>query len=163
MIFKRTTQLETDNKQNTLYLLYDRRMQVISGWRGFILVAAVLDMAVSVPSTWSNCWPNPSLLHTTNLGPCPGTTVASLALQAPVTGSLQREMELFRIVADDNSNYWSSSFIYIFPRTQLPRGLLACVRITDSIWANFSHHLQIDGYIHNLFFFFCSEWLVVYI
>lgn len=139
-------------------------MQVISGWQGFILVASVLDIAVSVPSTWSNCWPNPSLLHTTNLGPCPGTTVASLALQASVTGSLQREMELFRIVSDDNSNYWSLSFIYTFPSPQLPRGLLPCVRITDSIWANFSHHLQTDGYIHiPFFFFFCSERLTVHI
>lgn len=151
MIFKHTNaaQLETDNKQYTLYLPHDRRMQVISGWQGFILVASVLDIAVSVPSTWSNCWPNPSLLHTSNLGPCSGTTVASLALQAPATGSLQREVELFRTVADDNSNYRSSSFISIFPRPQLPRGPLACVRITDTIWAN---HLQIDGSIHNQFY-----------
>lgn len=48
--------------------------------KGFILVASVLDIAVSVPSTWSNCWPNPSWLHTTNLGPCPETTLVSSTL-----------------------------------------------------------------------------------
>lgn len=122
MKLKPTAQVNTDNKQNRRDLIHERRMEVISGWQGFILVASVLDTAVSVPSTWSNCWPNPSLLHTTNLGPCPGTTVVSLALRAPVTSSLQREMELFSIVSDDNNNYWSSSFIYIFPSSKLPRG-----------------------------------------
>lgn len=139
-IFKHTTRLERDNEAKPLYLR-DRRMQVIPGWLGFIPVASVLHSAVSVPSTWSNCW-SPSLLHTTNLGPRPGTTVASSALRAPATGSLQREMELFRIVTDDNSNYWSSSFVSIFPDPQLPRGLSA----------NFSHHRQIDGYIYHPFF-----------
>lgn len=47
------------------------------GDKGLWLVASVLDIAVSVPSTCSNCWPNPSLLHTTNLGPRPETTVVS--------------------------------------------------------------------------------------
>lgn len=48
----------------------------------FILLPSVLDTAVSVPSTWSNCWPDPSpLLHTTNLGPRPETTVVSSTLR----------------------------------------------------------------------------------
>lgn len=140
-MFKHATHFKRDNKENTLRLIHDGRVEVISGWQGFILVASVLDIAVSVPSTWSNCWPNPSPLHTTNLGPCPGTTVASRALQAPVTSSLQREMELFSIASDDNTNYWGSSFIYVFPSSQLPRGPLTCVRITDSISANVSRFL----------------------
>lgn len=142
---KHTAQLKRDNKENMLQLIHDGRVEVISGWQGFILVASVLDIAVSVPSTWSNCRPNPSPLHTTNLGPCPGTTVASLALQAPLTSSLQREMELFSIASDDNVNYSGSSFIYIFPRSQLPRGPLTCVRITVSICANISPFLQIEN------------------
>lgn len=44
-------------------------------------MASVLDMAVSVPSTCSNCWPNPCALHTANLRPRPETTVVSLTLR----------------------------------------------------------------------------------
>lgn len=143
-MFKGTAPFKTDNKDTRLQLIHDGSLEVISGWRRFILVASVLDIAVSVPSTWSNCWPDPSLLHTTNLGPCPGTTVASLALQAPAASSLQREMELFRIVSDDNSNYRGSSCIYIFPSSKLPRGLLTGVRRTDLIGADLSPHLQIE-------------------
>lgn len=153
-MFKHTTQSKRDNKENILQLIHDGRVEVISGWQGFILVASVLDIAVSVPSTCSNCRPNPSPLHTTNLGPCPGTTVASLALQAPVTSSLQREMELFSIASDDNTNYRGSSFIYIVPSSQLPRGLLTCARITDSICANVSLFLQIENKLGMFWVFF---------
>lgn len=44
-------------------------------------MACVLDVAVSVPSTCSNCWPNPCARHTENLRPRPETTVVSLALR----------------------------------------------------------------------------------
>lgn len=141
-MFKHTAQFRRESKENMLRLIHGGRVEVISGWRGFILVASVLDIAVSVPSTWSNCRPNPSPLHTSTLGPCPGTTVASLALQAPLTGSLQREMELFSIASADNVNYWGSAFIYIFPSSQLPRGPLTCVGVTGSICADISPFLQ---------------------
>lgn len=53
----------------------------LKGDKGFILEASVLDIAVSVPSTWSNCWPDPSLLHTTNLGPWPEATLVYSTLR----------------------------------------------------------------------------------
>lgn len=55
------------------------------GDKGFIQVASVLYTAVSVPSTWSNCWPSPSLLHTTSLGPCPETTLRQSSNNKSIT------------------------------------------------------------------------------
>lgn len=62
-------------KSGVVYSLLRVKMG-FEGDKCFILVASVLDIAVNVPSTCSNCWPNPSLLHTTSLGPSsPETTL----------------------------------------------------------------------------------------
>lgn len=124
-------------------------------------MASVLDMAVSLSSECSNCWPNPCALHTVNLRPHPETTVMSLTLrqssndwiittQEFITADIMHEKKkkccpVF-LYFQTSGSCWKTSDttlieILIYTCSQMDTPIFSQVTGTDC-WRNCFHHRE---------------------